>query len=101
MNISEAEDTPTGQGRVVVFLDVGDEPGTTVVAPTDPDAAFDFDECARGDVGEVGAPLARRVEAELAFEFGALNGEPEELKAAFEPGSIVAVAEALSGEFHP
>ena len=52
-------------------------------------------------MGEVGAPLARRVEAELAFEFGALNGEPEELKAAFELGSIVAVAEALSGEFHP
>jgi hypothetical protein len=41
------------------------------------------------------------VEAELAFEFGTLNGEPEELKPAFELGSIVAVAQALSGEFHP
>jgi hypothetical protein len=41
------------------------------------------------------------VEAELAFEFGTLNGAPEELKAAFELGSIVAVAETLSGEFHP
>jgi hypothetical protein len=38
------------------------------------------------------------VEAERAFEFETLNGDPEELKAAFEPGSIVA---ALSGEFHP
>jgi hypothetical protein len=51
--------------------------------------------------GGDGAPLARRVEAELAFEFGTLNGEPEELKAALELGSIVAVAETLSGEFHP
>jgi hypothetical protein len=41
------------------------------------------------------------VEAELAFEFGTLNGDPEEFKAAFETGSIVAVAKALSGEFHP
>ena len=48
-----------------------------------------FDEC------------ARRVEAERVFEFGTLNREPEELKAAFEPGSIVAVVAALSGEFHP
>ena len=48
-----------------------------------------FDEC------------ARRVEAERAFEFGTLNGDPEELKAALETGSIVAVAETLSGEFHP
>jgi hypothetical protein len=101
VDIGEAEDAPTGQGCLVVFLDVGDEPGTAVVAPTDPDAAFDFNECARGYVGEVGAPLARRVEVELAFEFGTLNGEPEELKPAFELGSIVAVAEALSGEFHP
>ncbi len=101
MDVGEAEDAPTGQAGLVVFLHVGDEPGTAVVASADPDSAFDFDECARGDVGEVGTPLARRVKAELAFEFGTLNGEPEELKAALEFRSIVAVAETLSGEFHP
>jgi hypothetical protein len=42
VDIGEAEDAPTGQGRVVVFLDVGDEPGTAVVASADPDAAFDL-----------------------------------------------------------
>jgi hypothetical protein len=41
------------------------------------------------------------VEAERVFEFGTLNREPEELKAALETGSIVAVVAALSGEFHP
>ncbi len=46
VDISEAEDTPAGEGCVVVFLDVGDEPGPAVVASADPDAALDFNECA-------------------------------------------------------
>ena len=42
MNIREAEDSPAGEGGFVVFFDVGDEPGTSVVSALDPDAAFDF-----------------------------------------------------------
>ncbi len=71
------------------------------MASVDPDAAFDFDECARGDVGEVGAPLARWVETEFPFKPRPLNGEPEELEAAFEAGATVAVAETLTGDYHP
>ena len=42
MNIGEAEDAPTGQGGLVVFLHVGDEARSAVVASVDPDAAFDL-----------------------------------------------------------
>ena len=42
MNIGEAEDAPAAEGGFVVFFDVGDEPGTAVVAALDPDAAFDL-----------------------------------------------------------
>ena len=101
MNIGEAEDAPTGQSRLVVFLHVGDKARSAVVASVDPDATFDFDECARGDVGEVGAPLARWVKTEFPFERGTLNGEPEEFEPAFEAGTMVAVAETLTGDYHP
>ncbi len=46
VNISESKDAPAGEGGFVVFFDVGDEPGTAVVAALDPDAAFDFNQCA-------------------------------------------------------
>ncbi len=101
VNIGEAEDAPTGQGGLVVFFHVGDEARSAVVASVDPDAAFDFDERARGDVGEVGAPLARWVEPKFPFECGTLNGEPEEFEAAFQAGTMVAVAETLAGDYHP
>ncbi len=101
MNIGEAKDAPTSQGGLVVFLHVGDEARSAVVASVDPDAAFDFDESARGDVGEVGAPLARWVKTEFPFERGTLNGEPEEFEPAFQAGTMVAMAEALTGDYHP
>jgi hypothetical protein len=126
VNIGEAEDAPTGQGGLVVFLHVGDEARSAVVATVDPDAAFDltrslplvspfglpggrlpracpgawFNECAGGDVGEVGAPLASWVKSEFPFERWPLNGEPEEFEAAFEAGTMVAVVETLTGDHH-
>ena len=52
-------------------------------------------------MGEVGAPLARWVEPKFPFESGPLNCEPEEFEAAFEAGTMVAVAETLTGDYHP
>jgi len=46
VNIGEAEDAPAAEGGFVVFFNVGDESGTALVSALDPDAAFDFDECA-------------------------------------------------------
>jgi len=100
VNIGESEESPAGEGGFVVFFDVGDEPGTAVVAALDPDAAFDFDECARGDMGEVDAPFALGVELKFADEFGAVEDAPEEFEAAFELGGFAAVAEAVARDRH-
>ncbi len=101
MNIGEAKDAPTSQGCLVVFLHVRDEARSAVVASVDPDTALNFDECAGGDMGKVGPPLARWVKTEFPFERGTLNGEPEEFEAAFEAGAMVAMAEAVTGDYHP
>ena len=100
MNICEAEDAPTGEGGLVVFFHVGNEAGGAVVATLEPDSALDLDECARWEVGEIRAPFAFRVELELADEFGAVNGVPEELEAALEPGSFATVTESMARDCH-
>jgi hypothetical protein len=40
------------------------------------------------------------VEPNFPFECGPLNGEPEELEAPFESGTMVAVAKTLTGDYH-
>ena len=100
MDIGEAEDAPTGDGGLVVFFHVGNEAGGAVVATLEPDSALDLDECARGEVCEVGAPFAFRVELELADEFWAVNGVPEEFEAAFELGSFATVTESMARDGH-
>ena len=100
VDIGEAEDAPTGEGGLVVFFHVGNEAGGAVVAALEPDSAFNLDECARGEVGEIRAPFAFRVELELADEFGAVNGVPEEFEAALEPGSFATVTESMARDGH-
>jgi len=65
VDIGEAEDAPSGEGGLVVFFHVGNEAGGAVVAALEPDSAFNFDECARGEMCEIRAPFAFRVEFEL------------------------------------
>ena len=100
MDICEAEDAPTGEGGLVVFFHVGNEAGGAVMAALEPDSAFNLDECARGEVGEIRAPFAFRVELELTHEFWAAEGVPEEFEAALEPGSFATVTESMARDGH-
>lgn len=62
------------------------------MAALSPDTAFDFNERARGEVGEVGTPFARRVELKFANKFRPLECVPEVFEAAFEFGGLAARA---------
>ena len=59
---------PAVQSCFEVFFGVGGKTLWPIVAPLDVDAALDFDERAALDMGEIRAPLARRVESELALQ---------------------------------
>ena len=50
----EPENPPAEQAGLQVFFEVNIEPGGPVVAPLHPDAPFDLDEAAAGQVGEIG-----------------------------------------------
>jgi len=62
------------------------------VAPLNVDATFDLDERATAEVSEIGAPFARLVESEFAFERRSAERLPVEQEPAFEPGRRNGVA---------
>ena len=84
---SEADHRPSGQRCFEIFFDVGDEACGAVVAAVDENAALDLNERAAGEMGEVGAPPAVRVKAELAFEGRTTGGLPVEGELGFEAGA--------------
>ena len=100
VDIGEAEDAPAGEGGLVVFFHVGNEAGGAVVPALEPDSTLDLDQCLGLDVCEIRAPFAFWVELELADEFWAVKGVPEEFEAALEPGSFATVTESMARDGH-
>ena len=84
VNIGEAHDAPTGKRGRKVFLQVGHEPCWPVVATPDPDSALDFDQRAAREMGEVSAPTALLIKAELPFKRWAAGCFPKLVEFCFE-----------------
>ena len=73
----EADHPPTGERGFQVFFQVGGETRAAIVAPMHVDAALDFNQGPARKVGEVGPPLANRVEAEFLFQHRSTQRPPQ------------------------
>lgn len=67
MNVGEADDLPAGESGFEVFIEVGEEALGAVVPPANPNAAFDFDEGAAWEMGEVRTPATCGMKAMFTF----------------------------------
>jgi len=66
------------------FFEVGEDALSAVVATANPNAAFDFEESAAGEMGEVRTPAAGGMEAGFTLQSGSAVMKPKLKKRGFE-----------------